>query len=141
MNTYSVSVDSCWTFTRCMSWSTIETCQSTRGKIQSTRGKIPPCRTGLLLRDGGIVVCNSLGLTRRRLSSTTGLHHVHPTGAGTFVLAALVAVFAGLNFVLLDSDWLPVTLCEVEDLWTEAFLARFPADLWLLSLTLSLMLD
>ena len=61
------------------------------------------------------------------ISETTGLHHVHPTWAGTFVLAALVAVFPGLNFVLLDSDCLPVTLFEVEDLWTEAFLARFPA--------------
>ena len=61
------------------------------------------------------------------ISKTTGLHHVHPTWAGTFVLAALVAVFLGLNFVLLDSDCLPVTLFEVEDLWTEAFLARFPA--------------
>ena len=28
--------------------------------------------------------------------------------------------------MLLDSDCLPVTLFEVEDLWTEAFLARFP---------------
>ena len=61
------------------------------------------------------------------ISKTTGLHHVHPTWAGTFVLAALVAIFPGLNFVLLDSDCLPVTLFEVEDLWTEAFLARFPA--------------
>ena len=61
------------------------------------------------------------------ISATTGLHHVHPTWAGTFVLAALVAMFLGINFVLLDSDCLPVTLFEVEDLWTEAFLARFPA--------------
>ena len=61
------------------------------------------------------------------ISVSTGLHHVHPTWAGTFVLAALVAVFPGLNFVLLDSDCLPITLFEVEDLWTEAFLARFPA--------------
>ena len=61
------------------------------------------------------------------ISATSGLHHVHPTWAGTFVLAALVAVFPGLNFVLLDSDCLPVTLFEVADLWTEAFLARFPA--------------
>ena len=61
------------------------------------------------------------------ISATTGLHHVHPTWAGTFVLAALVAMFPGINFVLLDSDCLPVTLFEVEDLWTEAFLTRFPA--------------
>ena len=52
------------------------------------------------------------------VSETTGLHHVHPTWAATFVLAALVAVFPGLNFALLDSDCLPVTLFEIEDLWT-----------------------
>ena len=61
------------------------------------------------------------------ISASTGLHHVRPTWAGTFVLAALVAMFPGINFVLLDSDCLPVTLFEVEDLWTEAYLARFPA--------------
>ena len=38
-----------------------------------------------------------------------------------------MAVFPGINFVLLESDCLPVTLFEVEDLWTEAYLARFPA--------------
>ena len=43
------------------------------------------------------------------------------------MLAALVAMFPGINFVLLDSDCLPITLFEVEDLWTEAYLARFPA--------------
>ena len=40
--------------------------------------------------------------TELLLFATTGLHHVHPTWAGTFVLAALVAVFPALNFVLLD---------------------------------------
>ena len=29
----------------------------------------------------------------------TGLHRVHPTWAGTFVLAALVAIFPGINFI------------------------------------------
>ena len=48
------------------------------------------------------------------ISAATGLHHVHPTWAGTFVLAALVAMFPGINFVLLDSDCLPVTLFEVD---------------------------
>ena len=62
-------------------------------------------------------------------SEETGLHKVHPTWAGTFVLAALVAAFPGINFVLLDSDCLPVTLFEIEDLWTEAYLARYPAHL------------
>ena len=56
----------------------------------------------------------------------TGLHHVHPTWAGTFVLAALVAVFPKTHFILLDSDCLPVTLFEAADLWREAFITRFP---------------
>ena len=45
---------------------------------------------------------------------------VHHTAAGTFVLAALCLVFPGLHIVLLDSDCVPVTLFEVEDLWQEA---------------------
>ena len=49
LNTYCVSVDTCWNLTLCMSWLTIVT-------WQSTNGKIPPCRTGLLPQDGGIVV-------------------------------------------------------------------------------------
>ena len=49
----------------------------------------------------------------------TGLHRVHPTWAGTFVLAALVAIFPGINFILLDSDCLPITLFEAADLWKE----------------------
>lgn len=56
----------------------------------------------------------------------TGLHNVHPTWAGTLVLAALGAAFPGINFILLDSDCLPVTLFEACDLWHEAYLARFP---------------
>ena len=56
----------------------------------------------------------------------TGLHRVHPTWAGTFVLAALVAIFPGINFILLDSDCLPITLFEAADLWKEGFLTRFP---------------
>ena len=36
-------------------------------------------------------------------------------------------MFPGINFALLDSDCLPFTLFEVEDLWTEAYLARYPA--------------
>ena len=57
----------------------------------------------------------------------TGLHNVHPTWAGTFVLAALGASFPGKHFFLLDSDCLPVTLFEAFDLWQEAYLA--PASL------------
>ena len=54
------------------------------------------------------------------ISQASGLHLVHPTWAGTFVLAALCLVFPGLHLVLLDSDCVPVTLFEVEDLWQEA---------------------
>ena len=56
----------------------------------------------------------------------TGLHRVHPTCAGTFALAALVAMFPGTNFILLDSDCLPVSLFEAADLWREGYLTRFP---------------
>ena len=59
-------------------------------------------------------------------SEHTGLHNVHPTWAGTFVLAALGASFPGKRFFLLDSDCLPVTLFEAFDLWQEAYLTRFP---------------
>ena len=38
------------------------------------------------------------------ISAAAGLEHVHPTWAGTFVLAALVFLFPGIHFVLLDSD-------------------------------------
>ena len=54
------------------------------------------------------------------------LQNVHPTWAGAFVLAALGAAFPGIHFLLLDSDCLPVTLFEVEDLWHESYLARYP---------------
>ena len=92
LNTYCVSVDTCWNFTRCTSWLTIVT-------WQSTNGKIPPCRTGLLLQDGPSRL-KLIGPHKEKtelllfpISATTGLHHVHPTWAGTFVLAAVVAVF------------------------------------------------
>ena len=37
-----------------------------------------------------------------------------------------MAIFAGINFILLDSDCLPITLFEAADLWKKGFLARFP---------------
>ena len=52
--------------------------------------------------------------------SDTGLDKVHPTWAGTFVLAALVALCPGIHFVLLDNACLPLTLFEIEDLWALA---------------------
>ena len=86
---------------------------------------------------------STLQLCRRGMTLLETLHHAcvekfsvllspscgwaYAARAGTFVLAALVAMFPGINFVLLDSDCLPVTLFEVEDLWTEAYFARYPA--------------
>ena len=58
------------------------------------------------------------------ISPAAGLEHVHPTWAGTFVLAALVFLFPGIHFVLLDSDCVPVTLFEVADLWKEISLLQ-----------------
>ena len=52
-----------------------------------------------------------------RACSDTGLNLVHPTWAGTFVLAALVFLFPKTHFILLDSDCVPVTLFEVDELW------------------------
>ena len=52
-----------------------------------------------------------------RAAKETGLHLVHPTWAGTFVLAAMVFLFPNIHFVLLDSDCVPVTLFEIEELW------------------------
>lgn len=48
-------------------------------------------------------------------SKASGLHKVHPTWAGTFVLAALSVVFPTLQLVLLDRDCIPVILFEVAD--------------------------
>ena len=59
-------------------------------------------------------------------TEATGLANVHPTWAGTFVLAALGASFPGKHFPLVDSDCLPVTLFEAFDLWQDAYLTRFP---------------
>ena len=52
-----------------------------------------------------------------RAHKDTGLNLVHPTCAGTFVMAALVYLFPNTNFILLDSDCVPVTLFEVDELW------------------------
>ena len=52
-----------------------------------------------------------------RAGRNSGLHLVHPTWAGTFVLAALVFLFPKTHFALLDSDSVPVTLFEIEELW------------------------
>ena len=58
------------------------------------------------------------------ISQSAGLEHVHPTWAGTFVVAALVFLFPGVHVVLLDSDCVPITLFEVADLWKEISLVQ-----------------
>ena len=50
------------------------------------------------------------------LGTNSGLSNIHPTWAGTFVLAALCLVFPQKHFILLDSDCVPVTLFEIADL-------------------------
>lgn len=51
------------------------------------------------------------------ISADTGLHLVHPTWAGTYILDACVFLFPAINFGLIDSDCVPVTLFEVQELW------------------------
>ena len=46
----------------------------------------------------------------------TGLHQVHFTWAGAFVLEALCLVHPTVNFALTDSDCVPTTLFEVAEL-------------------------
>ena len=66
-----------------------------------------------------------------RACKSSGLHLVHPTWAGTFVLAALVFLFPKTHFVLLDSDCVPVTLFEIEELWmltTKSLFSQAPTS-------------
>ena len=63
-----------------------------------------------------------------RASKDSGLHLVHPTWAGTFVLAALVFLFPKTHFILLDSDCVPVTLFEVDELWALTSEPLFPCQ-------------
>ena len=43
--------------------------------------------------------------------------NVHPTWAGTFVLAGMVALYPNIHFALIDNDCLPLTLFEITELW------------------------
>ena len=51
------------------------------------------------------------------ISADTGLHKVHPTWTGTYILDACVFLFPTINFALIDSDCVPVTLFETRELW------------------------
>ena len=50
------------------------------------------------------------------IGAITGLNRVHFTWAGTFVLEAFVYLFASKNFILIDTDCVPTSLFEVEEL-------------------------
>ena len=52
-----------------------------------------------------------------RICEETGLSNVHPTWAGTFVLAGMVALYPNIHFALIDNDCLPLTLFEITELW------------------------
>ena len=50
------------------------------------------------------------------ISEDTGLHRVHFTWAGTFVLESLVFLFPDKHFVLIDTDCVPASLFEIKEL-------------------------
>ena len=79
---------------------TDETRLSLIGLLQHLGGKVDSKCVGPAMK--------GLNFSSCRQARTLGLHNVHPTWAGTFVLAALGAVFPGVHFMLLDSDCLPV---------------------------------
>ena len=93
---------------------------------------ILPHHTDLQQQDGGTVASSLQDLTGRNRTAALPQLRIYWAASsashlgGHLCTAALVAMFPGINFVLLDSDCLPITLFEVEDLWTEAYLARFP---------------
>ena len=62
------------------------------------------------------------------ISADTGLDKVHPTWAGTYILDACVFLFPSINFVLIDSDCVPVTLFEVQELWLSCAGHDSPAE-------------
>ena len=63
------------------------------------------------------------------ISEDTGLDRVHPTWAGTYVLDACVFLFPSINFGLIDSDCVPVTLFEVRELWWSSTDSTQPVEL------------
>ena len=111
---------------RCMSWWTL-------GISKHMKHLKMDCHIGRLQWRGGTAVFNWWDPTKRERSCSffrplKRLAYIGciPPGQVLFVLAALVAVFPGINFILLDSDCLPITLFEAADLWKEGFLSRFP---------------
>ena len=106
--TFSKNAPTLLPFTLFMSWWTPATSKHMRQHRMD-------CLTGLQPWHGGTVVFNWWDPSKRKLSffSSRRLKRQAYTGctwAGTFVLATLVAIFPGINFILLDSDCLPITL-------------------------------
>ena len=62
------------------------------------------------------------------ISADTGLDKVHPTWAGTYILDACVFLFPSINFALIDSDCMPVTLFEIQELWLSCAVHEPPAE-------------
>ena len=84
------------------------------GKVHRMSGRWSPGR------------CSAGHQTHWQGASKSGVQKRAEVDLRGIVLAALVAVFPGINFILLDSDCLPITLFEAADLWKEGFLSRFP---------------
>ena len=100
---------------------------------QTISDKTPPCPTGRQQQDGGTVASSSLVLTRRKRNySSSPFPHLQgcimctPPGLAPLYWRPWWQCFLG-STSFCWSDCLPVTLFEVEDLWTEAYLVRFPA--------------
>ena len=62
------------------------------------------------------------------VSADTGLDRVHPTLAGTYILDACVFLFPAITFALIDSDCVPVTLFEIQELWLSCTGHDHPAE-------------
>ena len=84
--------------------------------------------TGHLQLPGGPAESNWSGPSEnaRMWCDATGLANVHPTWARTFVLAGMVALYPNIHFALIDNDCLPLTLCEIAELWHLASPDRVP---------------
>ena len=61
--------------------------------------------------------CEKTEVVSIQIGEATGLAKVHPTWAGTFVLAGMVALYPSIHFALIDNDCLPLTLFEISELW------------------------
>ena len=62
------------------------------------------------------------------IAADTGLDKVHPTWAGTYVLNACVYLFPSTHFALIDSDCVPVTLFEIQELWLSSCYPEHPVE-------------